>query len=1221
MNKKRVIALLLAASLAVVPTISVLAEETDQTEEEQEVISLEEANKTLEGYEDEKAEWEEVYIDSLEDLQAFARNCWLDTWSQDKKVYLTADINVAGSDFTSIPTFGGYFDGQGHTISGLSIKDGISYTGLFCYTQQSAVIANLDVVGAVKPSGKQLAVGGIVGDNSGIIMNCTFSGNIEGNDYVGGITGYNELTGIVIDCTNSGTVTGAHYTGGIVGENAGNIVGCDNWAEINTTNEDKGMSLEDINIQQYANNLFDFADNSDDDNNIQGSALNNTIDSGGIAGLSTGIIQYCTNKGSVGYEHVGYNVGGIVGRQSGYVYACENTAKIYGRKDVGGIVGQAEPYVAIDLSEDIAYQLTESINKLHDLIDKMLEDSGSESQTLSNRLSIIQSFADKALGNTSYLADNTVQWVDGMVGAANEMFSRADYIMDEAAKQNGVIDQTHNAAGNLRDAAESLVDVMDDLDIYSYMTEEEQIRYDNAKNTVSNATKEYNEYYADATKAYDDYYIDTVRNTDTKYQAATGATETDLKPYDKDGNQLSITWTLPMVDVVGTYKNVDSWKHYDDANGTTTDFLNRDDEEQYNLDADLQKDALQKVSDNSSDIQSAADRYAEDQYKANHGGNAYRTDVDDAIQTMYDITIKYTNQMSDSARSDAETAFDHAKDAAGNMETAGSETKRIFNDINGRADIVLPQLGSDYRSNTNDLVTNLKGISENMGYLNSEMLSTSDVMIDDLEAINDQFSSIMLLYTDAIDGVLDMDYTSVYEDNSEEDAETSTDATLELNTNNGSVNGDLNVSGIAGTMAIEYDFDLESDVTGIDDAKVNSTYLTKCILRENINNATVTAQKSDAGGIAGRQELGMILRCESYGKVKSNSGDYVGGIAGESLSHIKESYAKCALSGEEYVAGIVGSGSSIEDCYAMVRIQDATAFSGAIAGTIDNNGTVFGNYFVSDEIAGIDRISYSGKAEPISYEELMEVEKIPDEFRKMTIIFYADEEEITRTQCSYGGSISEKKYPEIPTKDGFYADWDKKELKNIQTDQDVNVEYVRYLTTLASGPIRDNGQSVILADGQFKVEDTLQIAQNPVEGETGLPEGTTEVWIISCPDDGNTTHQIRYQAPDGETEGVKIYVKDGEKWTQTDTDMMGIYYLFPMEGEEAQIAVVVTEKNMTLYIVLGVMAAVVLVVVIIWIVKKKKKTRAAQPIESKEPIQTDDTKQEANSAAETDVRE
>ena len=45
-----------------------------------------------------------------------------------------------------------------------------------------------------------------------------------------------------------------------------------------------------------------------------------------------------------------------------------------------------------------------------------------------------------------------------------------------------------------------------------------------------------------------------------------------------------------------------------------------------------------------------------------------------------------------------------------------------------------------------------------MGQLNQEMSSGSDVMLDDLAAINDQFSMIMRLYTDAIDGVLDMDY-------------------------------------------------------------------------------------------------------------------------------------------------------------------------------------------------------------------------------------------------------------------------------------------------------------------------------------------------------------------------------------------------------------------------------------------------------------------------------
>lgn len=1190
MNKQRAIALLLAVSMTAVPTMTVLADETEQAEEKQEAISLEEANETLASYQDEKTEWEEIYIDSVEALEAFSKNCWLDTWSLDKKVYLTADINVAGSDFNSIPTFGGYFDGQGHTIRGLSVQEGISYTGLFCYTQSSAVITNLEVVGAVKPAGKQLAVGGIVGDNSGIIMNCTFSGNVEGNDYVGGITGYNEVTGIVIDCMNTGTVTGAHYTGGIAGENAGNIIGCENRAKINTTNEDKGMSLEDINIQQYANSLLDFAQSSDN-SSMQGSALNNTIDSGGIAGLSTGIIQLCTNKGMVGYEHVGYNVGGIAGRQSGYIYACENTAQVYGRKDVGGIVGQAEPYVAIDLTEDIAYQLTESINKLHDLIDKMLEDSGSESETLSNRLTIIQSFADKALDNTSYLADSTVEWVDGMVGAANELLDRTDYILDEAAKDDGVLDQTQDAAGNLKNAADSLVDVMDDLDIYGYMSEEEQLRYEEAKNTVTNAGKEYNEYYADAIKAYDDYYIDKVRNTDTKYQSATPPTETDLVPYDKDGNSLSITWSAVMSDIVAAYKEVDSWKHVDAGSGAITDFLNTGDADQDDLDEELQTDALQEVADNSSSIQNAADRYAENQYKANHNGTSYRTAVDDAIQTMYDITIQYTNQMSDSARDDAEAAFDHAKDAAGNMETAGAETKRIVDDINGREDIVLPKLGGDYRSNTNDLATNLKGISENMGYLNSEMLSTSDVMVEDLEAINDQFSSIMLLYTDAIDGVLEMDYTSVYEDHSEEDAETSTDATLELNTNNGAVFGDLNVSGIAGTMAIEYDFDLESDVTGIDDAKVNSTYLTKCVLRENRNNAVITAQKSDVGGISGRQELGMILRCQNYGRIKSNSGDYVGGIVGESLSCIKKSYAKCALSGEEYIGGIAGMGSSIEDCYAMVRVLEADAFCGAIAGNTDSNGTVFGNYFVSDEIAGIDRISYSGKAEPISYEQLLEVESLPDEFEKMVVTFYADEEEITRLWCDYGANIKESQYPDIPTKDGFYADWDKKELKNVQTDEDINVEYVRYLTTLAGGPIRENGQSVLLADGQFKADDVLKIVQEQVENATGLPDKTAEVWYVECPEDGNVIHQIRYQAPDGQTKGVTIYVKDSNIWQQADTEMMGIYYLFQIEGSQAQIAVVVTETNQALYWALGAIVVLLLIIAIVLFRKKKKKRR------------------------------
>ena len=86
MNKKRVLALLLATSLAAVSVLPVLAEE-----EEEKVTSLEDANEVIETYqtENDEDEWEEIYINSEEDWEDFVQNCRLDTWSQNKKVYLT----------------------------------------------------------------------------------------------------------------------------------------------------------------------------------------------------------------------------------------------------------------------------------------------------------------------------------------------------------------------------------------------------------------------------------------------------------------------------------------------------------------------------------------------------------------------------------------------------------------------------------------------------------------------------------------------------------------------------------------------------------------------------------------------------------------------------------------------------------------------------------------------------------------------------------------------------------------------------------------------------------------------------------------------------------------------------------------------------------------------------------------------------------------------------
>lgn len=1390
----------------------------DNEAAEEEIISVEEANETMALYDDEDAQWEEVYIDSVEDLKTFSRNCWLDTWSVNKKVYLMQDLDLTDNDFVSIPTFGGYFNGQGHTVSGLVVRDSLSYTGLFCYTQESAVVANLKVKGNVRPSGKSMVVGGVVGDNSGIIINCAFEGNVEGNDYVGGITGFNEQSGILIDCMSGGKITGAHYTGGIVGENTGNIVGCVNEADVNVSNEDKAMSLEDFNLEQYAAGLLDVEDS--EGKSDKASAINNTIDSGGIAGLSTGIIQYCSNGGTIGYEHVGYNMGGIVGRQSGYVYSCENTGTVYGRKDVGGIAGQTEPYIAVDLTEDIAYQLSESIDELHDLTGRMLNDAGRESDTVSARLTVIQDFVDKALDDTHFLADRTIEWTDGMIGSANDVVGRLDYIMDEVGRNGGFIDQSRNAAGNVKNAAMELGNTVEALDIYRYMTPEEQQRYDSAKSFLQSASEQYAKDYAKVVEAYQNYYIDKIRSEQDKYKPQTGAgsdsgshsgngtgtsdisgntsnldsdsnmnsgaglgsdvgadsgningtgsdtsaeegnnsgspgdmndggqfdntgfgsgqdtdadevtgsdtgsdsgtgtdtglgsnsgmdtmpgsgsnsgtgtdteinfngeadnvsdssfklyvetgmnsndnsdlalysdqmaraaSEKDLKP--RINGNVAPNWPekQPSDYDYKNYLNVTGWVHYDQANGST-DFPQTDGE-QGDLDRQLLKDVVEAMNKDPQ-IKVNAAQYADDEYRKSHPGSlGYEEDMKDNLTTMADIALKTSESMSDEVRSKLQSAVEYARSATENLESAGGEVKNIFNTVNGMEDILLPQLGGDYRSKAGSLNTNLQGLSENMGQLNNEMSSTNDVMLADLSDINDQFSKIMRLYTDAIDGVLDMDYSTVYEDNSQEDAENSTDATIADCRNSGAVRGDLNVSGIAGTMAIEYDFDLEGDVTGIDNARWNSTFLTKCILRHNINEGNITAQKSYAGGISGLQEMGTILRCENYGRINSTSGNYVGGIAGQSLSYITNGYSKCTVSGEEYVAGIAGYGSSMENCCAMVRIQDATSFAGAIAGETDSGGTVTGNYFVSDEIAGIDRISYSGKAEPVSYEQLLEIEGLPNRFRMMSVTFYADDEEVKLVTCPFGGNVLREVYPDIPVKDGFYADWDIREIRNIMYDEDVTAEYVRYLTTLASDQTRENGQSVLLADGMFKQEAVLEVAGGSVGGndDSNVPSAVsdseeevesklesepeddgnnnaaenfpiggimlsktetaasvetidlagiaediplknlTEYWRITVPEDENEQHQLRYQAPQGQTEGVEIYVKQDGEWIQADTELMGIYHLFMVEGTEAELAVCIQDQDIVVYL-LCIVSAVAVVFIVIFVIRRKKK--------------------------------
>lgn len=1139
-------------------------------------------------------EWEQITIDSASDLENLAKNCRLDTWSRNKVVVLNSDISLLDSSFVTIPTFGGIFDGQGHIISGFKVEAEESNIGMFAHVQSCGTVKNLNVKGNIEPLGKSSVVGTIAGRNEGVISNCSFAGKVSANDYVGGIAGINQLSGLILDCTCEGNISGKHFTGGICGENMGNILRCTNKAYVNTTQKHDTASISDIDLSFYKELIT--SDTSD-----SAAMVNGIVDTGGIAGLSIGIIQHSVNEGAIGYEKLGYNVGGIAGRHSGYIFDCRNEGIIKGRKDIGGIVGQAEPYVAIDFSQDIAYQLSENISKLHDVISVTLNDAGNESDTLSNRLSIIQGFTNSAIEDTRYLADNSITWVDKMVSSANDVVSRIDYIMEESAKKDGVFDEVNHAASNSKNAAKKISDAVNNLDIYKYMTEDEQLRYDNARTSFEDALSEHAEYEDEIYRAYYNYYIDSLRYAD-KYSQDGETNENRLCYRHENGmgedeyifvkDSSSPSWDKDKYDLDGV------WVHKEnpeDSESEENPFPNVNDQDQENLDNELIEEAVRKTGTEST-------IYADGKYAENHGGHSYSSDIRDYSEVMTQMISKYSDQMSEDARGDAQDALSYIEDAAGNIEHAGKEARNIADDVNGREDIVLPQLGEEYRGHATNLNNALQGMSDNFGLLNNEMSGASDVLISDLEAVNDQFNTIMQLYTDALDGVLDMDYSSVIEDNSYEVAATCTDATVDLCANNGTVKGSINVSGIVGTMAIEYDYDLESDVTGIKEGGYNTTYLTKCVVRSSDNRGPVTGEKSNIGGICGLQEMGTILECGNYSKISSNSGDYVGGIAGSSVSHIVKSYEKGIIEGKSYVGGITGKGSHILDCISMPKINNSVNCFGAIAGGITEDGVVRNNVFASDFLAGIDRISYSKKAEPLEYEDIVLMEGIPSEFSNMLVTFVLDDEEdslvseektvLGVAQIPYGKNITADKFPKVPNKEGFYIKWDNDENGAITEDTEITATYERIIPTLAADDTANQKQSALLVDGEFKDGDKLVATLNPSAKDRYTQ--AMEYWEIDIPEDGHNEHTLRYGKSDNDKFDIYLY-RDG-KWEKIQApEKMGKYYLIDTQGNHVKLQIVKSEDGKNQIIVSAALAVVALgVLILIFRLARKRKKQNKQ---------------------------
>ncbi len=172
------------------------------------------------------------YIHSADGFSYFAYTVRNGTSYGNATIYLTTDINLGGRAWTPIgkssttsssaTSFLGTFNGQGHTIFGLSITSGNGSAGLF--SSVSGKINNLHLSSVNISANNCTNVGAFAGELTGNITNCSVRGNVQATSAanVGGLVG-KAIGGTISNSINYASVVGGINVGGLVGGTANKV--------------------------------------------------------------------------------------------------------------------------------------------------------------------------------------------------------------------------------------------------------------------------------------------------------------------------------------------------------------------------------------------------------------------------------------------------------------------------------------------------------------------------------------------------------------------------------------------------------------------------------------------------------------------------------------------------------------------------------------------------------------------------------------------------------------------------------------------------------------------------------------------------------------------------------------------------------------------------------------------------------------------------------------
>ena len=950
---------------------------------------------------------------------------------------------------------------------------------------------------------------------------------------------------------------------------------------------------------------------------------------GGIAGSNAGTLHNCRFEGVSSGASI---VGGIVGTNlaSGVIESCTTTGSVYGAHFIGGIAGENHGIIAnstntanvnttveqndIDLSELTLGDLigTENAADITD-IGGIAGQSGGVIRACMNRGTVGYQHMGYNVGG---IAGSQTGYIEGCV----------NYGTVYARKEGGGIVGQMEPSSTLEYTKDTLQELSDEMSTLQTLVNR---ACDDASAASSDLSNQLNALKSSVTSSRN-AIENLLQQTEDGISISSQTVKTDLSQFKQN-----------LKNTTGDPEDPNATKQPDGAvidpiysTGDLTNRNNDDNGDDSDSDIDLPDISLPDIGIDTGDIGEdtpVPESQAEETPTQDEAVTAPEQPADPAEQPAEAADIAPVTENAPAGQSaepeaereahgqpdpntdaDSDTTIGPQPTPDPNQDNGGYIVEKpenrdfgkelvdgISDAIPNSVDVEIPKVELTNKdaitASRNDLSSNLTSMGDIVSNLNSNASSNSQALINDVRAISNQINKIGQTLSGASDNIKDPD--DIVDDISDEDTDDDVEAKVTNCINSGVVNADINAGGITGAMARENDLDPEDDYTTAGSESLNFTFKTRVVARDCTNYGTVSAKKQNAGGIVGDAEMGSVIDCKGFGTVDAEDATAVGGVAGVSKSIIRESYAKCRLSGAKQVGGIAGNGATIENCRAMVIIDNAAEQLGAIAGYVEDplDGSVTGNTFVDEGVAGIDSVSYKNIAEPLSYADFAAQENLPSDFASICVRFVTEDDTLVQQYyIPYGSDFPTDLLPPVPNHTGQYGSWEDVDLKNMTFDATIHAEYSDMNTVCQSQEKRD-GRPIVLVEGSFDTTDELMLHE--VDDAPAALGVLVEAWGLELPAD--TGHTLRYMPPET-TDNTELWVKTDAGWQQAETSVDGSYLTCTAPAGTTEFAAVKLPASKVPLAAAAYGAAAALLLVILFIVRKRKKRKAKKAAEKAE---------------------